>query len=153
MVVPCSVAARVSFESWSLSFVKLNDHMLNSRPDRLIELSRTADEVAYLAGLARQGTALEREAIGKTIVGTTGLWIGGDAPSNELERSLSASVTQSEKADLGGREPRAYSVWSATDGRHIGLTDETLGSQFRSVALSLSCRHFGVSDALIRGDS
>jgi hypothetical protein len=96
----------------------------------LIELSRVADEVAYQARLTRQGNAAEREAKGKTIIGATGKWIGQAASTTEVEKAIAASVAKSENSDLGGREPKSYSVWSATLQRQIGVKDEVLGSAF-----------------------
>ncbi|GAA5947595.1 hypothetical protein JCM3775_000127 [Rhodotorula graminis] len=108
------------------------------RLDRLLDLSKAADEQLYLASLARQGTPKEREPKGVTLMRALGTWLTDPSRADEMtrldarekeERRKAGSVTTaaaaagtagaSVGAASAGAGQRAVACFEAEDGREL----------------------------------
>lgn len=93
------------------------------RLDRLVSLSREAEEKAYLELLERSGTPLQREYQGRTVCRARGQWLTDASRAESI-----AAMTKEEKAKLSESKPaKAIAVWSEVTGRDLS---EEAGMKF-----------------------
>lgn len=98
-----------------------DDPLLVCRLDRLIELSKAADERSYLEQLARAGTPAEREALGITVARAVGQWVG-DAAAVQNRIETAKALSPDDKAKLANGN-KAVAVWAQEDGSKIGINE------------------------------
>ncbi|GAA6021532.1 hypothetical protein JCM11491_006473 [Sporobolomyces phaffii] len=94
--------------------------LYRKRLDRLISLSRQADEENYRLSLARQGTPSERELDGKTLCRAIGTWLTDSSRAEELQE-LKKQGSGSSQTSIGtnGSGPRAIASFRAEDEREL----------------------------------
>jgi len=103
------------------------------RLDRLIDLSKAADERSYLELLVRAGTPAEREALGITVARAVGQW-QGDADAVQTKIEIARNLTPEEREKLTNGGPKVVAVWRQEDGSPIGYKE---GDKFTSVERGL----------------
>lgn len=98
------------------------------RPDRLISLTREADERAHQEFLRRQGTPVERFRKGRTILGAIGEWVKESTKTIETRKNGDST-----------RAPPAISIWRMDEvGAEIGPDGH--GSKFKCVRFHSNSR-------------
>lgn len=97
--------------------------MCTGRLDRLLDLSKKADEQLYLASLSRQGTPAERELKGTTLCRAVGAWLTDASRADEMAQ-----------LDAGERERRRKAGTGVGAGAAGGGSGATSGGGMRAVA-------------------
>ncbi|GJN91923.1 hypothetical protein Rhopal_004948-T1 [Rhodotorula paludigena] len=92
------------------------------RMDRLLDLSRKADETLYRASLARSGTPAERELKGLTLMRALGTWLTDSSRVDKLKQEGGESAEDKSRKREGGSAAatggqRAVAAFEAEDGR------------------------------------
>ncbi|GAA5923692.1 uncharacterized protein JCM15063_003730 [Sporobolomyces koalae] len=95
--------------------------LYRKRLDRLIALSRKADEETYRLSLARQGTPVEREAEGKTLCRAVATWLTDSSRAEELQelKRNKSSNTAATTVSASTSTAKAVASFQAQDGREL----------------------------------
>lgn len=99
------------------------------RLDRLITLSREADEQSYIASLARLGTPAQRESLGRTVCRARGTWLTATKPaaSDQADRQKAKGKQPTGGGGGGGGGAMAVAAWWDVEGRALS---EEMGWKF-----------------------
>ncbi|GAA5912503.1 hypothetical protein JCM8208_006619 [Rhodotorula glutinis] len=108
--------------------------LYRKRLDRLLDLSKAADEQLYLASLARQGTPAERELKGVTLTRALGTWLTDASRADEMARLDEGERERRRKAGSGQGAPAAAGSAAGTAGASTGAGGAGAGTGQRAVA-------------------
>lgn len=112
------------------------DELSENRQDRLVALTRDADEKNYLLRLERSGTPEQREHWGRTVNGAVGVWLL-DAVQTKAA-SKAEQVLDETKSKPKSSGPNVVGSWSKRNGEPVG---EEHGYTFKCVHSSCSDGH------------
>mgnify|MGYP001603743369 FL=1 len=111
---------RIESGASSLPYLELPQLMdcTGNRQDRLVTLTRDADEKSYLARLERSGTPEQREHWGRTVNGAVGVWLLDAA--TKIAAKAEGSSESSNAKPKEKNAPNVVGSWSKRDGTPVG---------------------------------
>ncbi|KAM0747776.1 P-loop containing nucleoside triphosphate hydrolase protein [Meredithblackwellia eburnea MCA 4105] len=89
------------------------------KPERLIALSREADEKHYVDNLARLGSPERRENMGRCITSAVGRWVGEAAREGSAEEAMLRRQQNSAEKKKSNGKSTIVSVWRRSDDAKI----------------------------------